>query len=259
MLWPCCACTGVGCAISMKRSGSTAGWMRCKPSCLISSSSISINGPKAAAATPPGCAPPPMSPEGDSTAAPQDGSIEPRAHELGLGRGRFIVLVGLMGAGKTSLGKRLAKIFDLPFLDSDAEIEKAAGCTIAEIFERFGEAYFRDGERRVIMRLLNSGEVVLATGGGAFMALIRASITGLSAAAREMALKRTTSSPESWTAAAISACCSGVGWAPFSVSLTALTLAMASSNFFSSSSVKVVEPSIGAAVGVCAVVDASWA
>lgn len=110
-----------------------------------------------------------MSPEGDSTAAPQDGSIEPRAHELGLGRGRFIVLVGLMGAGKTSLGKRLAKIFDLPFLDSDAEIEKAAGCTIAEIFESFGEAYFRDGERRVIERILTSEPCVMATGGGSFM------------------------------------------------------------------------------------------
>jgi shikimate kinase len=113
-----------------------------------------------------------MSPEGDSTTAPQDGSAPPRAQpgqEPDVGRGRFIVLVGLMGAGKTSLGKRLAKIFDLPFLDSDAEIEKAAGCTIAEIFERFGEAYFRDGERRVIERILTSEPCVMATGGGSFM------------------------------------------------------------------------------------------
>ena len=80
-----------------------------------------------------------------------------------------IVLVGLMGAGKTSLGKRLGKIFNLPFYDSDAEIEKAAGCSVAEIFERFGEDYFRDGERRVIERLLSGEPCVMATGGGSFM------------------------------------------------------------------------------------------
>jgi 3-dehydroquinate synthase len=83
--------------------------------------------------------------------------------------GRSIVLVGMMGAGKTSVGKRLATKLGLPFVDADAEIEVGAQLTIAEIFERFGEAYFRDGERRVIARLLNSGPQVLATGGGAFM------------------------------------------------------------------------------------------
>src|SRR5271166_87174 len=83
--------------------------------------------------------------------------------------GRSIVLVGMMGAGKTSVGKRLAARLGLPFVDADAEIEAGAQLTIAEIFERFGEAYFRDGERRVIARLLKSGSQVLATGGGAFM------------------------------------------------------------------------------------------
>ena len=83
--------------------------------------------------------------------------------------GRSIVLVGMMGAGKTSVGKRLAAKLGLPFVDADAEIEAGAQLTIAEIFERFGEAYFRDGERKVIARLLNSGPQVLATGGGAFM------------------------------------------------------------------------------------------
>src|SRR5271165_189856 len=82
---------------------------------------------------------------------------------------RSIVLVGMMGAGKTSVGKRLAARLGLPFVDADAEIEAGAQLTIPEIFERFGEAYFRDGERRVIARLLNSGPQVLATGGGAFM------------------------------------------------------------------------------------------
>jgi shikimate kinase/3-dehydroquinate synthase len=83
--------------------------------------------------------------------------------------GRSIVLVGLMGAGKTSIGRRLAARLGLPFRDADAEIELAAGCTIAEIFERYGEAEFRAGERRVIARLLAGDPLVLATGGGAFM------------------------------------------------------------------------------------------
>ncbi len=83
--------------------------------------------------------------------------------------GRAIVLVGLMGAGKTSVGKRLAARLQLPFIDADAEIEKAANATIPEIFARHGEAYFRDGERRVIRRLLDRRPKVLATGGGAFM------------------------------------------------------------------------------------------
>ena len=83
--------------------------------------------------------------------------------------GRSVVLVGMMGAGKTSVGKRLAAKLGLPFVDADAEIEAGAQLTISEIFERFGELYFRDGERKVIARLLNGGPLVLATGGGAFM------------------------------------------------------------------------------------------
>jgi shikimate kinase / 3-dehydroquinate synthase len=83
--------------------------------------------------------------------------------------GRSVVLVGMMGAGKTSVGKRLAAKLGLPFVDADAEIEAGAQLTISEIFERFGEAYFREGERKVIARLLAGGPLVLATGGGAFM------------------------------------------------------------------------------------------
>lgn len=82
---------------------------------------------------------------------------------------RSIVLVGLMGAGKSAIGRRLAHRLNLPFIDADREIERAAGCTINEIFERFGEVSFRDGERRVILRLLGEPVHVLATGGGAFM------------------------------------------------------------------------------------------
>lgn len=82
---------------------------------------------------------------------------------------RSIVLVGLMGVGKTTVGRRLANILGLPFVDADHEIEQAAGCTISEIFARFGESAFRDGERRVIARLLEGPRRVLATGGGAFM------------------------------------------------------------------------------------------
>ncbi len=86
----------------------------------------------------------------------------------GLGR-RSIVLVGLMGCGKTSVGRKLAQRLWLPFVDADEEIERAADKSIPEIFEEHGEPYFRDGERRVIARLLRSGPQVLATGGGAFM------------------------------------------------------------------------------------------
>jgi shikimate kinase len=86
----------------------------------------------------------------------------------GLGR-RSIVLVGMMGVGKSSVGRRLAARLGIPFTDADAEIEKAAGMTIAEIFARHGEPYFRGGEARVIARLLEGGPQVLATGGGAFM------------------------------------------------------------------------------------------
>ena len=82
---------------------------------------------------------------------------------------RTVVLVGLMGAGKTSLGRQLAALFKVPFVDADAEIEAAAGCTVAEIFEIHGEAAFRAGERRVIARLLAGPTHVLATGGGAFI------------------------------------------------------------------------------------------
>ncbi len=80
-----------------------------------------------------------------------------------------LVLVGLMGAGKSTIGRRLAKRLNLPFADADDEIVAAAGMSIAEIFERFGESYFRDGERRVILRLMEEGRQVIATGGGAFI------------------------------------------------------------------------------------------
>ena len=80
-----------------------------------------------------------------------------------------IVLVGLMGVGKSTVGKRLAHRLDLPFVDADHEIEEAAGLTISEIFERYGEAHFRDGERRVIARLIDGSPKIIATGGGAFM------------------------------------------------------------------------------------------
>ncbi|MFB3150109.1 MAG: shikimate kinase [Alphaproteobacteria bacterium] len=82
---------------------------------------------------------------------------------------KTIVLVGLMGAGKTSVGRLLAKRLDLEFIDADDEIEQAARCSIEQIFESHGEAEFRDGERRVIARLLTGPTHVLATGGGAFM------------------------------------------------------------------------------------------
>jgi len=82
---------------------------------------------------------------------------------------RSIVLVGLMGAGKSSVGRRLAASIGLPFVDADHEIEAAAGCAVADIFELYGERAFRDGERKVIKRLLEGDPVVLATGGGAFM------------------------------------------------------------------------------------------
>lgn len=82
---------------------------------------------------------------------------------------RTIALVGMMGAGKSSVGRRLAAKLGVPFRDADSEIEEAAGCTVSEIFARFGEAAFRDGERRVIARLLSEPPHVLATGGGAFI------------------------------------------------------------------------------------------
>lgn len=82
---------------------------------------------------------------------------------------RSIVLVGMMGVGKSSIGRRLGARLAIPFVDADAEIEKAAGMSIADIFARHGEAAFRSGEARVIARLLNGGPQVLATGGGAAM------------------------------------------------------------------------------------------
>ncbi|MDE3060433.1 MAG: shikimate kinase [Pseudomonadota bacterium] len=82
---------------------------------------------------------------------------------------RPVVLVGLMGAGKSTVGRRLAAQLALPFVDSDNEIVEAAGCSIADIFEIYGEAIFRDLEQRVMLRLLSGGPQVIATGGGAFM------------------------------------------------------------------------------------------
>jgi shikimate kinase len=82
---------------------------------------------------------------------------------------RPIVLVGLMGAGKSTIGRRLAKRLGLPFVDSDDAIEDAAGFSAAEVFERYGEADFRDGERRLVARLMDGQVRVIATGGGAFV------------------------------------------------------------------------------------------
>ncbi|MBR0692114.1 shikimate kinase [Bradyrhizobium lablabi] len=82
---------------------------------------------------------------------------------------RSIVLVGMMGAGKSTIGRRIAARLHLPFTDADTEIEAAAGMSISDIFEIHGEPYFRDGEARVIARILDGGPTVLATGGGAFM------------------------------------------------------------------------------------------
>ena len=82
---------------------------------------------------------------------------------------RPIVLVGLMGAGKSTVGRRLAKRLGLPFVDTDTEIEEAAGATTAELFERYGETEFRDGERRLVSRLIDGTVRVIATGGGAFI------------------------------------------------------------------------------------------
>ena len=82
---------------------------------------------------------------------------------------RSLVFIGMMGAGKTTLGRRVAARLELPFVDLDQEIEKAAALSVTEIFAKHGEAHFRDGERKVIARLLRDGPQVLATGGGAFM------------------------------------------------------------------------------------------
>jgi shikimate kinase len=101
-----------------------------------------------------------------STANP--GASQEAAITAALGT-RSVVLVGMMGAGKSTIGRRLSARLRLPFLDADTEIEAAAGMSIPDIFETHGEPHFRDGEARVIARLLDSGPGVLATGGGAFM------------------------------------------------------------------------------------------
>lgn len=105
-------------------------------------------------------------PESQSDAAPAAGRGADMKRDDTL---RSLVLVGLMGAGKSSVGRRLAGAIGFDFIDADAEIEKAAGATIPEIFAAHGEAAFRDGERKVIARLLEQPRIVLATGGGAYM------------------------------------------------------------------------------------------
>jgi len=99
--------------------------------------------------------------------APDDMSQSPPPTTLRFDRP--LVLIGLMGVGKSTIGKRLAGRLHLPFVDADHEIERAAGLTISEIFARFGEKEFRDGERRVIGRLIDGKPKIIATGGGAFM------------------------------------------------------------------------------------------
>src|SRR5258708_16946863 len=96
-------------------------------------------------------------------------SASPEAEILAALGTRLVVLVGMMGAGKSTIGRRLAARLHLPFLDADTEIEAAAGMSIPEIFEIHGEPHFRDGEARVIARLLEGGPAVLATGGGSFV------------------------------------------------------------------------------------------
>lgn len=93
--------------------------------------------------------------------------IEPET--LSVTPSRTIALVGMMGAGKSAIGRQLAERLGLVFIDADNEIERAADCTIAEIFQQYGEEYFRAGERRVIARLLEDPPCILATGGGAFI------------------------------------------------------------------------------------------
>jgi shikimate kinase len=108
-----------------------------------------------------------VTPISESAVARGREPVEQRVARL-LGN-RAVVMIGMMGAGKSSVGRRLAVRLGLPFVDADSEIEEAANASIPEIFERHGEAYFRDGERRVIKRLLDGGAKVLATGGGAFI------------------------------------------------------------------------------------------
>lgn len=102
---------------------------------------------------------------------PEENALEaaPKSEILRALGGRSVVLVGMMGAGKSSIGRRLAGRLGLSFVDADTEIETAAGMSIPEIFDKHGEPYFRAGEARVIARLLDHGPQVLATGGGAVM------------------------------------------------------------------------------------------
>ncbi|WP_291862717.1 shikimate kinase [Bradyrhizobium sp.] len=103
------------------------------------------------------------------TAPPAGASTSQEAEIISALGTRAIVLVGMMGAGKSTIGRRLSARLHLPFLDADTEIEAAAGMSIPDIFESHGEPHFRDGEARVIARLLDGGPAVIATGGGAFM------------------------------------------------------------------------------------------
>src|SRR5438477_9731096 len=105
-------------------------------------------------------------PETASSAGP---IASPEAEIMAALGTRSVVLVGMMGAGKSTIGRRLSARLRLPFLDADTEIEAAAGMSIPDIFETHGEPHFRDGEARVIARLLDNGPAVVATGGGAFM------------------------------------------------------------------------------------------
>src|SRR6476659_7459965 len=95
--------------------------------------------------------------------------IAPPVSDLAKRLDRPVVLVGLMGAGKSTVGRRLAKRLGLPFIDTDSAIADAAGYSAAEIYERFGEADFRDGERRLVARLIDGDVRVIATGGGVFV------------------------------------------------------------------------------------------
>jgi shikimate kinase len=105
-----------------------------------------------------------------SETAPQAAASLPHDAEISAALGkRCVVLIGMMGAGKSTIGRRMAARLRLPFVDADTEIETAAGMSIPDIFETHGEPHFRDGEARVIARLLDNGPAVIATGGGAFM------------------------------------------------------------------------------------------
>ena len=102
-------------------------------------------------------------------ASPASTTVTPDAEITAMLGARSVVLVGMMGAGKSTIGRRLSVRLRLPFLDADTEIEAAASMSIPDIFETHGEPHFRDGEARVIARLLDGGPTVLATGGGAYM------------------------------------------------------------------------------------------